>query len=287
MRSSPTASLAPRASSLAHADMVAARARSSRPMCSDPDSSPPIEPDRDDPRGRSPTSSSRPPTATGSPAYRADAPEPTGAGMLVLPDYHGLTPFYERAGAAVRRGGVDALAIDYYGRTAEPPPRDRSFDHVSHADRTTWAGLQSRRSRGCRRTASEAIASAPCSPSGFCFGGRTSFLLGTLPELEMAGVIGFYGWPVGPIRNDTPAPADLPADWSRRSWASSVALMPRSRRRRSKPSERALDRGAAQPTVSSATRAPRTRSSTTGMATRRGLSRRMVGGAMASSRPIA
>jgi carboxymethylenebutenolidase len=43
---------------------------------------------------------------------------------------------------------------------------------------------------------------------GFCFGGRTSFLASTL-GLELAGVIGFYGWPTGTSRNDTPAPADV------------------------------------------------------------------------------
>ena len=34
--------------------------------------------------------------------------------------------------------------------------------------------------------------------TGFCFGGRLTFLSGTL-GLEMAGVIGFYGWPTGPV----------------------------------------------------------------------------------------
>ena len=44
---------------------------------------------------------------------------------------------------------------------------------------------------------------------GFCFGRRVSFLLGTVAELAMAGVIGFYGRPVGHFANDTPAPADV------------------------------------------------------------------------------
>ena len=42
---------------------------------------------------------------------------------------------------------------------------------------------------------------------GFCFGGRVSFLLATETALSVAGVIGFYGWPVGPFLNDMPAPA--------------------------------------------------------------------------------
>ncbi len=39
-------------------------------------------------------------------------------------------------------------------------------------------------------------------------GGRLSFLAATL-GLELAGAIGYYGWPTGPSRNDTPAPADV------------------------------------------------------------------------------
>jgi carboxymethylenebutenolidase len=43
---------------------------------------------------------------------------------------------------------------------------------------------------------------------GFCFGGRLSLLLASEAELAMAGVIGFYGWPVGESRGGSPAPID-------------------------------------------------------------------------------
>jgi carboxymethylenebutenolidase len=43
--------------------------------------------------------------------------------------------------------------------------------------------------------------------TGFCMGGRLAYLSGTL-GLGLAGVIGFYGPPVGPSR-DTPAPIDV------------------------------------------------------------------------------
>ena len=43
---------------------------------------------------------------------------------------------------------------------------------------------------------------------GFCFGGRLAFLSATL-GLDLAGVIGFYGSPGGPARNDMPAPLDV------------------------------------------------------------------------------
>jgi dienelactone hydrolase len=44
--------------------------------------------------------------------------------------------------------------------------------------------------------------------TGFCIGGRISFLASTL-GLDFAGVVGFYGWPVGIHRSNTPAPADV------------------------------------------------------------------------------
>ena len=41
-------------------------------------------------------------------------------------------------------------------------------------------------------------------------GGRLSFLSGTFDK-GLAGVIGFYGWPVGAHRTGSPAPADVAA----------------------------------------------------------------------------
>jgi carboxymethylenebutenolidase len=140
-------------------------------------------------------------------AFRADAPEPTGDGMLVLPDVRGLFGYYEELALRFAERGIDALALDYYGRTAGASRRDADFEFGEHTGRTTWSGLRAdvraaadelRTARGITRLFS----------IGFCFGGRLSLLLDSLPELEMAGVIAFYGWPVGPTRNDMPAPID-------------------------------------------------------------------------------
>ena len=47
---------------------------------------------------------------------------------------------------------------------------------------------------------------------GFCMGGRLSFLNATYGK-GLAGVIGMYGWPVGIHRTNTPAPADVAAEF--------------------------------------------------------------------------
>ena len=175
-------------------------------MCSDPDSSPPIEPVRS---GSAGARSIDLVAADGNrfAAYQADAKAPMGAGIIVLPDYHGLTGFYEELALRFAEHGVDAIAVDYYGRTADTRARDTAFDHVRHAGLTTWAGLQADVAAAAAHLRTSRGAASLFS-IGFCFGGRVSFLLASLPELHMAGVIGFYGWPVGRFLNDTPAPAD-------------------------------------------------------------------------------
>jgi carboxymethylenebutenolidase len=78
---------------------------------------------------------------------------------------------------------------------------------MPHVDQARWENL-----RGDIAAAVESLrAGAPAPRStfttGFCMGGRLSSMSATL-GLGLAGVIPFYGWPVGPNRNGTPAPAD-------------------------------------------------------------------------------
>jgi carboxymethylenebutenolidase len=141
-------------------------------------------------------------------AFRAGARSPTGAGILVLPDVRGLFPFYEELALRFAESGVDAIAIDYYGRTAGAARRGPDFDPSEHTPRTTWTGLRVDAAAAAAHLRSERGVDRLFSV-GFCFGGRTSLALGTVPDLGLEGVIGFYGPPVGPGRNDTPAPADV------------------------------------------------------------------------------
>lgn len=140
-------------------------------------------------------------------AFRALAEAPTGAGIIVLPDVRGLFGYYEELALRFAEIGVDAIAIDYFGRTAGATRRDAEFEYMPHVERTTWAGLRADSAAAADELRSGGRVESLFSV-GFCFGGRLSFLLATVKDLRMAGVIGFYGWPVGPSRNDTPAPVD-------------------------------------------------------------------------------
>src|SRR5438132_6390335 len=57
-------------------------------------------------------------------AYAARAAQPSGAGMLVLPDVRGLHPYYEELALRFAEAGVDSVALDYFGRTAGLDRRD-------------------------------------------------------------------------------------------------------------------------------------------------------------------
>lgn len=179
-------------------------------MCFDHDSRPPIAPiaggaadgSRDTLRSDDGTEFS---------AFRAAAERPTGAAMLVLPDVRGLHPYYEELTLRFAEAGIDAIAVDYFGRTAGTSARGADFDHQPHVAQTRYdqlladAGVAARSLRERRDV--RALFSV-----GFCFGGRLSFLAATRDELGLAGVIGFYGVPVGPPRSGMPAPADVAAE---------------------------------------------------------------------------
>ena len=142
-------------------------------------------------------------------AFRARAAAPTGTSIVILPDVRGLHPFYVDLTLRFAENGVDALAIDYYGRTAGLGRRGAGFEHAPHVEALTYAGL----TVDIATAATYLRAADPTgSPSlysvGFCFGGRLSFVAATM-DLGLAGVIGFYGNPVGEGRAGVPAPADL------------------------------------------------------------------------------
>lgn len=144
-------------------------------------------------------------------AYEARAAVPTGAGMVVLPDVRGLHAYYRDLVERFAEHGVDAIGLDYFGRTAGIGDRGPDFDWATHVPQTTYEGLRAdvaaavehlRATTGVERTFT----------MGFCMGGRLAFLTDTF-GLGLAGVVGFYGWPVGPSKNGTPAPADVAASF--------------------------------------------------------------------------
>ena len=139
--------------------------------------------------------------------FGAHPTSPTGAAMLILPDVRGLHPFYEELALRFAEAGVEALAIDYFGRTAGAAPREDDFEYMPHVEQVRWASLQQDMRAGADELRARPGVRALFSV-GFCFGGRLAFLSGTLSDVGLAGAIGFYGIVAGPGRADIPAPID-------------------------------------------------------------------------------
>ncbi len=142
------------------------------------------------------------------PSWRLPSGRP-GQEILILPDVRGLHPYYEELALRFAEVGVDALAIDYFGRTAGVAARTPEFDHAPHIAAVGFGSLVDDIGTGASRLRQSGRVGGLFTV-GFCFGGRLAFLTPTL-GLEVAGAIGFYGWPVGSGRGEVPAPADSAA----------------------------------------------------------------------------
>jgi carboxymethylenebutenolidase len=138
-------------------------------------------------------------------AVEAHPDSPSEAGVVVLPDWRGLHPFYEELALRFAEAGVHAVAVDPYGRTAGASKRASDFDFQPHFTQLKAAGITADVAAAVgllRAAAVDRVYTV-----GFCVGGRASFLQAAEAH-GLAGVIGFYGWPVGEHRSGLPAPAD-------------------------------------------------------------------------------
>lgn len=178
-------------------------------MCFDIDSQPPITPLYSVPvRTEDIVLSSADGTRFNAFAAHPESETPARAAVVVMPDVRGLFSFYRELAQRFAEAGIEAVAIDYFGRTAGLTPRDDSFDFMPHVMQTTpdtvkmdvAAGVAYL--RGLPGHASQAIFTM-----GFCFGGHQSFLQAA-GQHGLAGVIGFYGSPM-PRQGATVGPLQL------------------------------------------------------------------------------
>jgi len=141
--------------------------------------------------------------------YAARAPRPTGAGMVVIPDVRGLHPYYKELAERFAEVGVDAVAIDFFARTAPDDDRGERFDFLAHVPRTTPDTLQADiAAAAAHLRGKDGGAVRSLFAVGFCFGGALAYLQAA-SGLGYAGVIAFYGWPLGLRRwPDRPRPID-------------------------------------------------------------------------------
>ena len=128
-------------------------------------------------------------------AYFARASKPTGAGMVVMPDVRGLHHFYKELAQRFAEAGIDAVAIDYFGRTAGMGDRSDAFESQPHLEKTTQEDIaRDAAAAAAYLKSKDGGAVKSVFTVGFCFGGSSSWNQSALnPELN--GCIGFYGRP--------------------------------------------------------------------------------------------
>ncbi|WP_018352114.1 dienelactone hydrolase family protein [Longispora albida] len=138
-------------------------------------------------------------------AYLAEAADPTGAQLIVLPDNGGLRPFYQQLARRFTETGADTLVIDYYSRTAGTAGRPDDYNPVQD-----WAEFSRVNVLADLQAAvayTRARSTGPVYVAGFCVGGANALWAGTL-GLGLAGVIGVCPY-VGNAGRDAALPDDF------------------------------------------------------------------------------
>jgi len=128
-------------------------------------------------------------------AFAARAENPTGPAVVILPDVRGLFPFYEDLALRFADAGYDAVAFDYFGRTAGVGKRDGDFEFMDHVVQTTVDGV-SADAQACVDYLRQGDGNGERNifTLGFCFGGSNSWIMAQTVS-GISGVVGFYGNP--------------------------------------------------------------------------------------------
>jgi len=141
-------------------------------------------------------------------AFEARAAESKGGGIVIFPDWRGLGTFYEELAMRFAESGYDAIAFDYFGRTAGTDPHPPDFDQMQHIGRTSTQTVSADAAAAAEQLRADGRVRAVAA-LGFCFGGRNALLQGLRESsVQPAAVVAFYGQ-LGPGRDGSPGPLAL------------------------------------------------------------------------------
>jgi carboxymethylenebutenolidase len=132
-------------------------------------------------------------------AFLAKPRQPSSVGVVILPDIRGLHTYYEELAVHFAEHGSITIGV---GHGEE---RNGDFDWQTHVAQTKAAQIALDTAAAIDRL--KAAGATTFFTVGFCFGGSNSWLQAA-NGLGLAGAIGFYGRPVGPTRDGSPAPID-------------------------------------------------------------------------------
>ena len=125
-------------------------------------------------------------------AHECRAAQPGSVGIVVLPDVRGLHAYYRDLTVRLAELGWEAVAIDYFGRTATDDVRDEPFDFWPHIKQTQPQTIAADVQAAVDHL--RGLGSTTIFTLGFCFGGAFSWRQ-SADTAGLAGCIGFYGKP--------------------------------------------------------------------------------------------
>jgi carboxymethylenebutenolidase len=124
-------------------------------------------------------------------AYAVTPATPAHRAVVILPDIRGLHAYYCDLAERFAQAGFAAVAIDYFGRTAETDDRTEAFEFRPHVDQCTPAGIAADTAAAVAHLR-DASHVRDIFTVGFCFGGGNSWRQ-SADTPGLAGCIGFYG----------------------------------------------------------------------------------------------
>jgi len=151
-------------------------------------------------------------------AFGARTDRTGSPGVVVLPDVRGLFRYYEELALRFAEAGVNAVTIDYFGRTAGVGKRnDPDWAFREHVMRSRPETIAMDTRAAVEYLRSGVGGSCPeVFTVGFCFGGSNSWNQAAAGH-GLSGAIGFYGHPRKTIQQITVemglAPVNVPETW--------------------------------------------------------------------------
>ena len=132
-------------------------------------------------------------------AYFARAVEPRSIGVVIVPARLGLLPFYKTLTVRFAEIGIDAVALDLYGRTAGDIPRNDDLPFETHYEAMTQESSRGQVDSDVRAAvdflkSDEGGAVEQVFTVGICFGGSVSWWQSAI-DPRLSGCVGLYGAP--------------------------------------------------------------------------------------------
>jgi carboxymethylenebutenolidase len=134
-------------------------------------------------------------------------------GIVLIPDVHGLSPFYREMAGRFATEGFAVLAVDLYVREGAPKLADAAEAMRFIAELPDSRVLGDLEAAARFLSSSQRVAGKPVGITGFCMGGQYS-LLAACTVRELRACTSFYGMVRYPERNEKKprSPLDAAAD---------------------------------------------------------------------------